>query len=110
MKRIIIGPGYPLRGGISESNQALDKFFQDSGEYSKIISYNLQYPQFLFPGKKQTVDNPIHKTTTLSMINTLNPFSWLKTAQYIIRENPDYVILRYWHPYFAVVYLLFLKF
>ena len=102
MKRIIIGPGYPLRGGISESNQALDKFFQDSGEYSKIISYNLQYPQFLFPGKKQTVDNPIHKTTTLSMINTLNPFSWLKTAQYIIRENPDYVILRYWHPYFAV--------
>lgn len=102
MKRIIIGPGYPLRGGISESNQALDKFFQDSGEYSKIISYSLQYPQFLFPGKKQTIDNPIDQTTTFSMINTLNPFSWFKTAQYIIRENPDYVILRYWHPYFAV--------
>jgi D-inositol-3-phosphate glycosyltransferase len=102
LKRIIIGPGYPLRGGISESNQALDKFFQDSGEYSKIISYNLQYPQFLFPGKKQTVDNPIHKTTTLSMINTLNPFSWFKAAKYIIRENPNYVILRYWHPYFSI--------
>ena len=102
MKRIIIGPGYPLRGGISESNQALDKFFQDSGEYSKIISYSLQYPQVLFPGKKQTVDNPLNQTTTLSMINTLNPFSWFKTAQYIIQENPDYVILRYWHPYFAV--------
>ncbi len=102
MKRIIIGPGYPLRGGISESNQALDHFFQDSGEYSKIVSYSLQYPQFLFPGKKQTVDKPIDKVTNLSMINTLNPVSWFKTAKYIIRENPNYVILRYWHPYFSV--------
>ena len=102
LKRIIIGPGYPLRGGISESNQALDHFFQDSGEYSKIVSYSLQYPQFLFPGKKQTVDKPIDKVTNLSMINTLNPVSWFKTAKYIIRENPNYVILRYWHPYFSV--------
>ena len=75
LKRIIIGPGYPLRGGISESNQALDRCFQKSGEYSQIISYSLQYPKVLFPGKKQIIDGVIEKhTTTLNMINTINPF------------------------------------
>ena len=103
LKRIIIGPGYPLRGGISESNQALNNVFNKNGYgSSKIISYSLQYPNSLFPGKTQKVDTIDHKVApALSLINTLNPLSWYNTARWIIAYQPDYVIVRYWHPYFA---------
>ena len=55
--RIIIGPGKPLRGGISESNQALHSYYRANRIESYIVSYSLQYPSFFFPGKKQTVDD-----------------------------------------------------
>ena len=101
-KKIIIGPAYHLRGGISESNQSLHNYFKKSTDNSLIISYSLQYPSFLFPGKKQVVDGPFKKSNTiLNLINTLNPFSWIKTAKLIIKEQPHYVIVRYWHPYFG---------
>ena len=102
-KRIIIGPGYPLRGGISESNQSLHTYFEQNSGSSKIISYNLQYPKLLFPGKKQHIDNSSSNYDgVLNMINSLNPLTWIKTARYIIKTQPDYVIVRYWHPYFAI--------
>ena len=103
LKRIIIGPAYPLRGGISESNQALQNYFEEKSQLSKIVSYSLQYPSFLFPGKKQTMDGILSSSdNTFSLINSLNPFSWFKAAKWIIKEKPHYVIIRYWHPYFAI--------
>ena len=102
LKRIIIGPAYPLRGGISESNHALKCAFEEEGGVTKIVSYSLQYPDFLFPGKNQNMHGVDAAKNTVSLINTLNPFSWIRAARWIIKEEPDYVIVRYWHPYFSI--------
>ena len=103
LKIIIIGPAYPLRGGIAESNHALHNSFLKAGYSSEIISYSLQYPNFLFPGSKQTTDTEENSISNIiTLINTLNPFSWIKTAKYIISQQPNYVIVRYWHPYFSI--------
>ena len=84
MKKIIIGPSYPLRGGISQSNYALQSYFEDQGEDVGIISYSLQYPKFLFPGKQQTAKSLERNVkNTFNLINTLNPFSWIKVAKWI---------------------------
>ncbi len=109
MKKIIIGPTYPLRGGISQSNYALQSYFEGQGEDVAIVSYSLQYPKWLFPGKKQTV-NGLERNVknTFNLINTLNPFSWVKVAQWISTKKPSYVIVRYWHPYFAICLSLIL--
>ena len=101
LNRIIVGPGLPLRGGISESNQGLHNYFISNGCHSYIVSYSLQYPKFLFPGKKQIIDEPIKDNNTVSIINSLNPFSWIRAINWISAKNPNYVIIRYWHPYFA---------
>ncbi len=103
LNRIIIGPGYPLRGGISESNEALCKSFNQKEKTCQIISYSLQYPSILFPGKKQTIglsERYVH--ANLNLINTLNPFSWFSTVRKVLKIKPHYVIVRYWHPYFAI--------
>ena len=60
-KVIIISPAYPLRGGISESAELLYLEYIKKGVDCQIISYNLQYPKFLFPEKKQTILDPEKK-------------------------------------------------
>ncbi|HRD38190.1 MAG TPA: glycosyl transferase family 1, partial [Bacteroidia bacterium] len=52
-KVFIIGPGYPLRGGPAQFNENLCREFNKLGHDAQIISYSLQYPNFLFPGSSQ---------------------------------------------------------
>jgi D-inositol-3-phosphate glycosyltransferase len=101
-KNIIIGPAYPYRGGIANFNDALCKAFNDEGIESSIISFTLQYPGFLFPGKTQYEINgekPSVKIETL--INSINPVSWFRVAKKIKKEKPDYIVIRYWLPFMA---------
>ena len=52
-KIIIVGPAYPLRGGISDFNEALAKSFYEKNIKIEIVSFSLQYPKIFFPGKSQ---------------------------------------------------------
>ena len=102
MRVIIVSPAYPLRGGIAESTELLYQEYIKSGNTCEIISYSLQYPSFLFPGKTQKVNDPRKNHFQISsLINSINPISWYKVSQYILSKKPDYVILRYWNPFFA---------
>lgn len=103
MKNIIIGPAFPLRGGIANFNEALCKAFIKSGTDSHIVSFSLQYPSLLFPGKTQfdTSGNAPQGMLVIPMINSIAPLNWFKAANYIIAQKPDYVIIRYWLPFMA---------
>ena len=57
MRVIIVSPAYPLRGGIAESTELLYKEYLKYGNTCEIVSYSLQYPGFLFPGKTQKVND-----------------------------------------------------
>jgi D-inositol-3-phosphate glycosyltransferase len=101
-KNIIIGPAYPLRGGIANFNEALCKAFNDAGIESSIISFSFQYPELLFPGKTQFETGGTKPPLKIeSIINSLNIFSWFRVAKKIKNENPDYIIIRYWIPFMA---------
>ncbi len=101
-KAIIIGPAFPLRGGIANFNEALCRAMNVAGIDTKIISFSLQYPNFLFPGKTQydTGKGP-QDITIETKINSINPFNWLRIAKQIKREQPAYVVFRYWLPFMA---------
>jgi glycosyltransferase involved in cell wall biosynthesis len=99
-KAIIVGPAFPLRGGIANFNEALCRAMNVSGIDTKIISFSLQYPSFLFPGKTQYDEgNGPADLKIETKINSVNPFTWLSVAKQIKRENPDFVIVRYWLPF-----------
>lgn len=99
-KAIIIGPAFPLRGGIANFNEALCRAMNKAGIDTKIISFSLQYPGFLFPGKTQydTGKGP-QDIAIETKINSINPFNWVKIAKQIKHEQPDYVVIRYWLPF-----------
>lgn len=103
MKIICIGPGYPLRGGISNFNTALSKNLAGSGHRVSIISFSLQYPGFMFPGSSQTEPgDPPGGIRIEPLINSINPCSWIRTARMIRRENPDLLLLHHWMPFIAM--------
>ncbi len=102
MKIIIIGPAFPLRGGIAHLNESLCRAFIKEGDSAEIVSFSLQYPSFLFPGKTQKEEgNPPTDITIHTKINSINPLNWLSVASFIKKQKPDLVIIRYWLPFMA---------
>ena len=99
-KVIIIGPAHPYRGGIANFNNSLADAFFKNGDDIEILSFKLQYPSFLFPGKTQFESSDPPKNIKIkSIINSINPFNWFNVAREINRKNPDFVIIRYWLPF-----------
>ena len=72
---IIIGPAFPLRGGIANFNNLLAQNYYNRGDNIKIYSFSLQYPSFLFPGTTQYEDGDAPKDISIkTCINSINPF------------------------------------
>ena len=53
---LIIGPFFPYRGGISETNHLLYDSLKKLGKKTKKLSFKKLYPKILFPGKSQYYD------------------------------------------------------
>jgi D-inositol-3-phosphate glycosyltransferase len=102
-KIFIIGPAYPLRGGPAQFNENLCRELNQQGHNAQIISYALQYPNFLFPGSSQYEANAIAPKDLRihTLINSINPFNWIKVARFIKKEKPDFILFRYWLPFFG---------
>ncbi|MBN8696948.1 MAG: glycosyltransferase [Bacteroidetes bacterium] len=99
-KVIIVGPAFPLRGGIANFNEAFCRAIGKAGKDSRIISFSLQYPNFLFPGKTQFDSGKGPQDIAIeTRINSINPFTWWSVARRIKKERPDYIIIRYWLPF-----------
>lgn len=69
----------------------------------KAFNFKRQYPDFLFPGKTQyvTKDDDAVPIESESLLDTANPFSYVKTYKAIRDWNPDMVIISYWMSWFA---------
>lgn len=101
MKIFILGPAWPLRGGLATFDELLCKALADAGNDASIISFSLQYPSFLFPGTTQYDQSgkAPEGIRIETRINSVNPFNWLNTGNYIRREKPDLIIIRFWLPF-----------
>jgi glycosyltransferase involved in cell wall biosynthesis len=104
LKIVILGTAYPLRGGIAHYVALLYENLKKKHDVS-IVTFKLQYPKLLFPGKTQEEKGDgSAKIESKQLMNTINPFSWLRTAIYLIRLKPDLLIFKYWMPFFAPCY------
>jgi len=100
MKLVIIGPAYPLRGGLATFDQRLCKAFSDEGHSASIYSFSLQYPGFLFPGTTQySSDPPPADVEIHTLINSISPLNWLSVGKRLKKEAPDLLVVRYWLPF-----------
>ena len=102
-KVIIIGSAWPLRaGGLATFNERLAKQFMEEGFDTSIYTFSLQYPSFLFPGSTQLSNEPAPAHLKIkACINSINPFNWLKMGNELRKIKPDYIVVRFWMPFFG---------
>lgn len=99
---MIIGPAFPLRGGIAQLNESLSQEFTKQGIENTIFSFYLQYPDFLFPGtsQKEAADRKGPEGVDIqSTISSINPISWWLTVRKIAKLKPDFIVVRFWLPF-----------
>ncbi len=102
MKIVILGTAYPYRGGLAAFNERLARQFQAEGHEVTMVTFTLQYPSFLFPGKTQysTEKQPtdLHITRKL---NSCNPLNWIRVGREIRQMDADLLISCYWMSFMA---------
>ncbi len=102
MKIILLGPAWPYRGGIADFSDRLAKEYKSQGCEVEEVTFTLQYPKFLFPGKTQYNDKPAPADwPTRRMMNSINPLSWLRTGLYLRRQKADIIVSAFWLPFMA---------
>jgi len=102
MKIAMLSTFYPFRGGIAQFNASLYEELQKEHEV-KAFTFKRQYPDILFPGETQYVtetDKAI-MVPSIEVLDTINPFSYYKTARLINEFEPDLLVMKYWMSFFG---------
>ena len=102
MKIRFLSTFYPFRGGIAQFNALMYREMEKQHDV-KAFTFKRQYPNFLFPGQTQyvTENDVADKIPAHAILDTINPFTYIKTAREIKRSNPDVVIAKYWMTFFG---------
>jgi glycosyltransferase involved in cell wall biosynthesis len=97
---VLVGPAHPYRGGIAHFNESFARNLQKRGFRVKIVTFSLQYPSILFPGKSQKTSSKAPEDLDINrLINSMQPLSWKKSAKAIAKWSPKYVVIRFWIPF-----------
>ena len=101
MRICLIGPLYPLRGGIAHYNAQLGLELVNRHTIT-VISFSRQYPSLLFPGRTQFDPSPVPPMLTAEpLLDSINPLSWLQAGRRIAELEPDLTVVHWWNPFFA---------
>lgn len=105
MSRImLIGPVYPYKSGISDYVGALYRQLCKNNDVT-VYSYSMQYPKIMYRKEQKNYEDDTVKIDGVEYIlNSANPFNWMKVVKRVKKENPELLILQWVHPYFAPCY------
>lgn len=105
MRIAIIGTAWPYRGGLAAFNERLAKQFVAEGHEVQMVTFTLQYPSFLFPGKTQySQELAPSGLNIVREINSCNPLNWVRVGKRLEKDAPDLLISCYWMAFFAPCY------
>ena len=105
MNIVLLGTAYPFRGGLATFNERLARQLQAEGHQVEVITFTLQYPSFLFPGKTQYSTEKAPTDLRINQqVNSCNPLNWIKVGRRIQQMRPDLLISCYWMAFFAPCY------
>jgi len=102
----LIGPYPPFRGGIAQFTEQFHRHLEagTAPEFVTGVSFQRQYPEILFPGKSQQSEEETPTRSVPRHIDSINPRSWRRAADYLIGEQISECVFMHWMPFFAPAY------
>lgn len=100
----LIGPAYPYRGGIAHHTTLLATHLRRAHHQVDAITFTRQYPALLYPGRSQEEPDATDVRPDVlpeRMIDSVNPFNWLRVGKEMRRRNYDLHIFKFWLPFFG---------
>lgn len=97
----VVGLTYPFRGGIAHYSSLFVRALRQRYEVL-FLTLCRQYPKILFPGVSQyDFSEQTLAEDGESIVDSLNPVSWFRTARILNRERPELIVFQWWHPFFS---------
>lgn len=104
MRVSILGPAYPLRGGIAHHVYWLWRELNNRGHTVQVVSFKKLYPNILFPGTTQLDTSGLKlDAQAVPILTSLNPATWLRAFRAVKAFSPDVILFQWWQPFFAPV-------
>ncbi|MBI2257592.1 MAG: glycosyltransferase [Flavobacteriia bacterium] len=102
MKIVYLSTFYPFRGGIAQFNALLYRVLEFKNSIIA-LTFTRQYPNLLFPGKTQMVNenDEADKIPSKRILDSINPLTYFRAANYVKKINPDLILSKYWMTFFA---------
>lgn len=105
----LVGPSWPLRGGIARTTTALAAALEARGSLAGFCVPARQYPAFIYPGTHDADPSACPRLAAAEAVfGVLEPWSWPRLARRLRAFEPDVVVMPYWTAAWAPVerYLL----
>jgi len=99
LKYCVVGPAYPLRGGIAHHTTLLCRHLGERHQVDA-VTFKRLYPSLLFPGKSQL--DPSMKPggfRSSPLIDSLDPRTWIAAGEFVRDLAADWVLMEWWQPF-----------
>jgi glycosyltransferase involved in cell wall biosynthesis len=104
VKFTIVGPAYPLRGGIAHHVFQLQQELISRRHQVQVVSFHRLYPKLFFPGTSTTDPSTLKFDPGAEpILDSCNPLTWHRAYKTVRSFRPDGIILEWWHPFFALL-------
>ena len=102
MRISIVGPAYPLRGGIAHHVYWIRQQLTARDHTVQVVSFRKLYPGMFFPGTTEFDSSRLRLDAgALPILTPLNPATWLRAFKLVKSFSPDVVVFEWWQPFFA---------
>ncbi|MGE5236718.1 MAG: glycosyltransferase family 4 protein [Acidobacteriota bacterium] len=93
----VVGPSWPLRGGIARTTTALARALATDGELAALLTPHRQYPRWLYPGRHDIDPQACPRLDIAERcFAVLEPWSWPGLRHRLVEASPSVVVLPYW--------------
>ncbi|MCC7438891.1 MAG: glycosyltransferase [Armatimonadetes bacterium] len=105
MKIALIGPAFPLRGGIAHHTNMLAIYLRKHGHAVDVITFRRQYPKILYPGRFQEEIGDgggfAQQVQSERLIDSMSLGNWKQVGALLHQRNYDLIAFKYWTPMLA---------
>jgi len=107
----LVGPSWPLRGGIARTTTTLASTLDARGELAAFFVPRRQYPAWLYPGRRDTDASACPRLPLAkSCFSVMAPWSWLRLARRLRLLEARALVLPYWTAAWAPLDLFLARF